>query len=197
MRKTPHSRLKKTAFELHYGRKPNMEISNLLKLDNLKELTNHSVSAKPDTLQVYSFNGVAGVSDQLPMKPKKNAKRVSNYPFLFLEKKHQRNKFESAYSDKPQLAVFGTNHTVTTPNGRILHRKMISKPISKVYQEQNNRKIGPCGPDSRFISSPSKPKRATVIESDSESETPLMDTESPKTPDPPMTTTTSGFFGRG
>ena len=24
-----------------------------------------------------------------------------------------------------------------------------------------------------------------------------MDTESPKTPDPPMTTTTSGFFGRG
>ena len=36
-----------------------------------------------------------------------------------------------------------------------------------------------------------------MIESDSESETPLMDTESPKTPDPPMTTTTSGSFGRG
>ena len=64
---------------------------------------------------------------------------MSNYPFLFLEKKHQRNKFESAYSDKPQLAVSGTKHTVTTPNGRILHRKMISEPISKVYQEQNNR----------------------------------------------------------
>ena len=75
MRKTPHSRLKKTAFELHYGRKPNTEISNLLKLDNLKELTNHSVSAKPDTLQVYSFNGAGGVSDQLPMKPKKKRKR--------------------------------------------------------------------------------------------------------------------------
>ena len=157
MRKTPHSRLKKTAFELHYGRKPNTEISNLLKLDNLKELTNHSVSAKPDTLQVYSFNGAGGVSDQLPMKPKKNAKGVSNYPFLFLEKKHQRNKFESAYSDKPQLAVSGTKHTVTTPNGRILHRKMISKTISKFYQEQNNRGIGPRGPDGRFIRSPSKP----------------------------------------
>ena len=36
-----------------------------------------------------------------------------------------------------------------------------------------------------------------MIESGSESETPLMDTESPKTPDPPMTTTTSGAFGRG
>ena len=74
---------------------------------------------------------------------------------------------------------------------------MISKPISKFYQEQNNRGIGPRGPDGRFIRSPSKPKRATVIESDSESETTLMDTESPKTQDPPMTTTTSGSFGRG
>ena len=79
MRKTPHSRLKKSAFELHYGRKPNTEISNLLKLDNLEKLTKNSVSAKPDTLQVYSFNGAGGVSDQLPMKTKKNAKGVSNY----------------------------------------------------------------------------------------------------------------------
>ena len=137
------------------------------------------------------------MSDQLPMNSKKNAKGVSNYPFLFLEKKHQRNKFESAYSDKPQLAVSGTKHTITTPNGRILHWKMKRKPIPKFYQEQNNRGIGPRGPDGRFIRSPSKPKRTTVIESESESETPLMDTESPKTPDPPTTTTTSSSFGRG
>ena len=130
MRKTPHSRLKKSAFELHYGRKPNTEISNLLKPYNSKKLTNHSVLAKPDTLKLNSFNGAGGVSDQLPMKPKKNTKGVSNYSFLFLEKKHRRNKFEIAYSDKPQLAVLGTKHTVTTPNGRILHRKMISKTIS-------------------------------------------------------------------
>ena len=64
----------KSAFELHYGRKSNTEISNLLKLDSLKKLTDHSVLAKPDTLQVYSFNGAGGVSDQLPMKPKKNTK---------------------------------------------------------------------------------------------------------------------------
>ena len=86
MRKTHHTRLRESAFELHYGRKPNTEISNLLKLDTLEKLTKDSVSAKPDTLQVYSFNGAGGVSDQLPMKPKKNNKRVSNYPFLFLEK---------------------------------------------------------------------------------------------------------------
>ena len=35
MRKT----LNKSAFELHYGRKPNTEISNLLNLDTLKKIT--------------------------------------------------------------------------------------------------------------------------------------------------------------
>ena len=56
MRKTPHTRLKKSAFELLYGRKPNTEISNLLNLDEIGKLSKHSVSAKPDTLQVYSFS---------------------------------------------------------------------------------------------------------------------------------------------
>ena len=37
MRKTPHTKLK-SAFELHYGRKPNTEITNLLNSDNLKNL---------------------------------------------------------------------------------------------------------------------------------------------------------------
>ena len=86
MRKTPHTRLKKSAFELHYGRKPNTEISNLLNLDEIEKLTKRSVSAKPDTLQVYSFSGAGGVSDQLPLKPKKGEKGVGNYPFSFLEK---------------------------------------------------------------------------------------------------------------
>ena len=35
MLETPHTRLKKSAFELHYGRSPNTEVSNLLNLDNL------------------------------------------------------------------------------------------------------------------------------------------------------------------
>ena len=71
IRKTPHTRLKKSAFELHYGRKPNAEISNLLILDEIEKLTKRSISAKPDTLQVYSFSGAGGVSDQLSMKQKK------------------------------------------------------------------------------------------------------------------------------
>ena len=82
---------KETAFELHYGRELNTKISNLISLDTLKKLTKTCISAKPDTLQVYSLNGdgAGGVSDQLPMKPKKGAKGVSNYPFYFYEKSNK------------------------------------------------------------------------------------------------------------
>ena len=113
MRKTPHTKLKKLAFELHYGRKPNTEITNLLSLDIRKNLTKNS--AKPDTLQVNSFNGVGSVCDRLPMK---------------------------------------TNHTLTTPDGRIIHKKNISKPFAEFNQDcSNNRGTGPRGPGGRFTRS--------------------------------------------
>ena len=107
MRKTPHTKLKKSAFELHYGRKPNTEISNLLSLDNLKNLTKNSISAKPDTLQVYSFSEVGGVSDQLPMKTRKSDKGVSNHPFLFLEKKTSQNKVRKCTYRQTEYSYFG------------------------------------------------------------------------------------------
>ena len=123
------------------------------------------------------------------MKPKNSTKGVSNYPFLFLGKKHQRNKFESAYSDKPQLAESGTNHTITTPNGRVLHRKPFSKPFIDFNQQHSTRGIGLRRPNGQFIKSPLKLKQAMVIESESDTETPLMDVESPKTPEPLHNTT--------
>ena len=85
MRKTPSRRLRKHAFELHYGRQPNTELSNLLNFDKREKLGKRSVSAKPDTLQVYSFSGADRVSDQLPIKPKKSTNGV-NYPFRLLGK---------------------------------------------------------------------------------------------------------------
>ena len=199
MRKTPHTKLKKSAFDLHYGRKPNTETTNLLSLDTLKNLTENSISAKPDTLQVYSLSGVGGVSNQLPMKTKKNDKGVSNYPFFFLEKKHQKSKFESAYTDKPNIAISGTNHTVTTPNGRIIHKENISKPITEFNQDcSNNRGTGSRGPDGRFTRYPSKPKRTYVMESDDEPETPPPETSSPTTLDQSDNATVKkSTFGRG
>ena len=198
LRKTPYTRLKKSAFELHYGRKPKREISNLLNLHEIEKLTKRSVSAKPDTLQVYSFSGAGGVSDQLPMKTKKGAKGASNYPFSFLEKKHQRNKFESANSDRPQLAISGTSHTVTTPNGRVIHRKLINKPIETFKQENNKRGTGPRGSDVRFIRSPSKQRRAMVIDFEDDSEALLMEWGNQKTPESSDTSVMEkGSLGRG
>ena len=198
MRKTLHTRLKKSAFELHYGRSLNTEVSNLLNLDSLKKLTENFISAKPDTLQVYSFSGAGGVSDQLPMKPKKNDKGVSNYPCLFLEKKHQKSKFESAYMDKPNIAVSGTKHTVTTPNGRIIHKKCISEPLNNLNQVCNNNRVtGPRGSDGRFTKSPSKARRTYILESDNESEPTPPENNYQTTPDQTDNTTVKkGTFGR-
>ena len=139
------------------------------------------------------------MSDQLPMKPKKNDKGVSNYPFLFLDIKHRKSKFESAYMDKPNIAVSGTKHTVTTPNGRVIHKKCISKPPHNFNQDcNNNRGTEPRGPDGRFTKSPSKARKTYIIESDNESET--MQPESNKQTTPGQTdnaTIIKGTFGRG
>ena len=91
MRNTPHTWLRKSALELHFGREPNTEWSNMSKLEKTKSITNDFISARPDTLQVYTFSGDGCSSDHLPMKQKrKGAKRVSKYPFQFFERKKQR-----------------------------------------------------------------------------------------------------------
>ena len=99
-----------------------------------------------------------------------------------LDKKHQRSKLESAYCDKPQMARLGTKYTITTPNGNIIHRKNISKPITDFVQKNSNRGNGPRGPDGRFTKSPSKPKWMPIIETERDPDAPSMETESPKTP---------------
>ena len=115
MRTTPHTRLRKSAFEPHSGREPKTEWSNMLKLDTTKSITNDFISARPDTLQVYTFSGEGGSYDHLPMKQKrKGAKTVSKYLFQFFEQKIQKEKFESPYSKPLRTAVTGTIHTVTT-----------------------------------------------------------------------------------
>ena len=76
----------------------------------------YNVSARPETLQVYTFTNGNGAYVQLAMKaPRKLKEVVSNkFPHLFLEKKQNKEKFESAYENKPQTAVAGTKHTIVT-----------------------------------------------------------------------------------
>ena len=84
----------------------------MLKSNEIKKLTNnYSFSSKPEALQVYTFSGEGGSSDNLPMKQRrKSTKTVSKYPFQFFERKNIKTKFGSPYSDQLQTAVKGTNH---------------------------------------------------------------------------------------
>ena len=55
-----------------------------------------------------------------------------------MEKKQ--NKFESGYQSEPQTAVAGTKHTITTDTNRILHRKLVSKPLPNSFQNPLSRR---------------------------------------------------------
>ena len=100
MRKTPLSRPKKTDFEFHYGRKLTAEVKNMLKQKS--STVDSSTSAKPGTLQVYSIRKESSQTDLFIMKAiRKAEKRISRYPFYFLERNYQKNKFESPYYEEP------------------------------------------------------------------------------------------------
>ena len=139
MRTTIHSKIKESPFERHNGRKPRTELTSYLPLptDNIE-----FISAELETLQVYSFNDGKGGFDQLIMKtPRKLKWDVSNnFPYKFLETKQNKNKFESGYQSEPQTAIAGTKHTINTDTNKILHRNLVSKPISNSFQNPLSRR---------------------------------------------------------
>ena len=162
MRMTIHSKTKETPFERHYGRKPRTELTSYLNLPTDK---NDYASAQPETLQVYSFNNGRGGYDQLIMKSPRQLKCdvSNNLPYKFLEKKQNKNKFESEYDTNPQIAVAETKHTITTDTNKIIHKKRISKPLPNSFQNPLSRRgENRRGIDGRFVQ--------TSIQSDSEDE---------------------------
>ena len=57
-----------------------------------------------------------------------------------LKKKQNQNKFEIEYQTKPQTAVAGTKHTITTDTNKIIHRKLVSKPLPNSFQNLLSRR---------------------------------------------------------
>ena len=155
MRFTIHTGLKLTPFELHHGRKLRTELTNLVKDGKsfLSDWTELSVSAeKKPKIPIYvSRNEEGDVTNYLVMaktkteekavdKPKKK-NSVSEYPFNFVEKNHNRKSLEGRFQKKIQTAVSGTEHTVTTESGKLIHRKHISGPI--VFQTEKKKERAP------------------------------------------------------
>ena len=143
---TIHTGLKRTPFELHHGRKPRTELTNIVKdgktylsdwseisisapnkskipiyvgRDADGEITNHMVMARNKTEERQANEG--------PKSPKK--KNSVSYPFKFVEKNHNKKSLEERFQNKIQTAIDGTEKTIKTDTGKIIHRKFISGPL--------------------------------------------------------------------
>ena len=73
------------------------------------------------------------------------------FPYSFLKKKHNRDKFERTYENKPQTAVAGTKHTIVTDTNKISHRKRMSKPLNQYFRTLYHDGGKPRGKDGRFV----------------------------------------------
>ena len=155
MRFTKHTGLKRTPFELHHGRKPRTELTNIIKdgktylldwsevsisapnkpkipihvgRDADGEITNHMVMARTKAEEKQANEG--------PKSPKK--KNSVSYPFSFVEKNHNKKSLEGKLQNKIPTAIDGTENTVKTNTGKIIHRNFISRPLFQTEKKSRN-----------------------------------------------------------
>ena len=136
MRFTIHTGLKKTPFELHHGRKPRTELTNIIKggksfLSNWSEL---SVSApNRPKISIYVGREADGeITNHMVMARTKTEERQLASESKSPKKRSSvryRKSLEGRFQSKIQTAVSGTENTVKTDTGKIIHRKFISDPL--------------------------------------------------------------------
>ena len=157
LRLTPHSKIKITPFELHFGRRPNTELRNLMAkgisnyscwgkiIDQLK-CPGYNVSEKPHSILIYAFSAGRQV-DTLPFiqTPKSMERRehkrtpVSKY---VLEKNARAKAYDHSYHLNPKRVIAESKHTYTTEDNRIIHKKLstrVKKP--EIFQRPYNRLV--------------------------------------------------------
>ena len=136
---TPHSKLNMTPFQMHYGRKPRTAITNLIGrseclLSNWKKTLTNYVSAQPTELQMFTINDSEGeMADYLILNDSKKrnrsvSKEFKQYQFFKKENKPKAMKCRFK-TNKILTAVNETKHTITTSDGKIIHKKLASKSI--------------------------------------------------------------------
>ena len=157
-KRTKHTGLKTTPFELHHGRKPRTELTNII-IDGRSFLSNWReipvlANNRPKIPIYVARNGDGEGSNHIIMartkseekaQTKKSPKKknsVGKYPFQFFEKNHNEKSLEGRFQKNIQTAVNGTEHTVTTDTVKIVHRKFISDPIVFQKERKTAPKIG-------------------------------------------------------
>ena len=88
--------------------------------DNERDIFNYLVMAKTK------------IEEKVASESKSPRKKqpVSEYPLEFYKKNHNRKSLKSRFQNKIQTAIEGTENTITTDTGKLIHRKLISGPIS-------------------------------------------------------------------
>ena len=158
IRKTPHSKLNMTPFQMHYGRKPRTAITNLIGrseclLSNWKKTLTNYVSAQPTELQMFTINDSDGeMADYLIFNDSKKRNRSVSKEFKqyqFFEKENKPNAMKCRFkTNKILTAVNETKHTITTSDGKIIHKKVSSKPIKfqlPKKPEEKKKQTNRCG----------------------------------------------------
>ena len=132
IRQKPHNKLKMTPFQKHFGRKPRTPITNLigqpacLLSDWKKTITNY-VLAQLAELQVFRIHDSDGelshylVFNESRKRDKSVSENFEEYHFFEKETKPSAMKCRLK-TDKVLTAVKETKHTVTTADGKTIHK---------------------------------------------------------------------------
>ena len=147
IRQTQHSTLKMTPFQLHYGRKPRTPLTNLIGQPNClltnwkKTLTNY-ILAQPAELQVFTIHDSDGeLADYLILnESRKRGRSVSDNfkSYQFFEKENKPNALKCRFkTDKILTAARETKHTITTTDGKTIHKKLASNPLKFQPMKKN------------------------------------------------------------
>ena len=133
-RQTPHNRLNMTPFQRHLVRKPRTALTNLsgkpeCLLSNWKRTLTNYISAQPTELQVVTINDSDGeMAEYLILnETRKRGRSVSRdfEKYQFYEKENKPDSMKCSFKTIKNLtAVKETDHTVTSSEGRVLHKKL-------------------------------------------------------------------------
>ena len=139
IRQTPHTKLNMTPFQMHFGQKPRTARTNLIEqpeclLSNWKTTLTNYISAQPTELQMFKINDSEGeMADYIVLSDSKKRARSLRSEFKqyhFFEKENQPNVLKSRFkTNKLLTAVKETKHTISTSEGKTIHKRLASKPV--------------------------------------------------------------------
>ena len=153
IRQNPQSKLNMMPFQMHFWHKPRTAKTNIIGRpvflqSNWKNTLTNYVLAQPTELQMFAINGSEGemadymVINDWKKKPRSVSREFKQYQAF--EKENKANAMKCRFkSNKMLTAVKETKHTVTTSKGKIIHKKLESKPIKFQLSNKSEEKRKP------------------------------------------------------